>query len=131
MAYTGSPAVVKAKRAASRRRNLEHHLAKKRVWRTENRPKARKSSERSRFRSVYRSELERKEQWLRAQGGRCAICHTDTPGKKGWHFDADHTNDPPFLRGVLCGRCNMGLGLFLHSIPAIKSASTYLCDRGQ
>jgi hypothetical protein len=131
MPYSGSPAEQRSKRRLVYKKNGDRHRATDRAWYAANRLKALKSAERCRFRTVYGVDLELKAQWLRAQNGQCTICKTETPGKKGWHFDADHTFDPPFLRGILCGRCNMALGLFHHHIPALKSAAQYLCERGQ
>ena len=69
---------------------------------------------------------------LRAQGNTCAICGTGDPGMKGWHTDHDHTCCPGTtscglcFRGILCGRCNTGLGFFRDSIHSLRMAEQYL-----
>ena len=69
---------------------------------------------------------------LRAQGNACAICGTQDPGKRGWHIDHDHSCCPGktscglCVRGILCGRCNIGLGFFLDNINALRAAEAYL-----
>lgn len=48
---------------------------------------------------------------LESQGGRCANqkCRTDKPGGMGsFHVDHDHVTGT--IRGLLCGKCNTGLG---------------------
>lgn len=77
---------------------------------------------------LYGLSPERFAAILDAQGGRCAICRTDTPGGKGgWHTDHDHTTKE--VRGLLCDRCNRGLG-HLHDDPqVIRAAMAYLRDR--
>lgn len=45
------------------------------------------------------------------QGRCCAICGRDTPiGKTQWATDHDHVLG--VVRGILCYRCNTGLGYF-------------------
>lgn len=60
---------------------------------------------------------------LEAQGNVCAICKSPDPGHK-WHGDHDHTTGQ--FRGVLCQRCNMGLGLFGDDVDRIAAAVAYL-----
>ncbi len=55
------------------------------------------------------------------QAGRCAICD-ETP--KVFHADHDHLRRIP--RGLLCNRCNMGLGLFRDNPALLGRAAAYL-----
>jgi len=55
---------------------------------------------------------------LDAQGGVCKICGNDEPGGVGsWHIDHDHACCPDTpacgdcVRGILCQKCNIALGL--------------------
>lgn len=57
---------------------------------------------------------------IESQGGVCAICRDGKPE----HVDHDH--DTGFVRGVLCGPCNMGLGLFKDDTLRLTSAVDYL-----
>lgn len=71
---------------------------------------------------------------LRRQGGRCAICRTDTPDAAGrsWHIDHDHTccagpySCGKCVRGLLCGACNQGVGYFRDDAQLLKAAIAYL-----
>lgn len=54
------------------------------------------------------------------QGGRCAICRDAAPQ----HIDHDHETGE--IRGVLCSKCNMGLGLFDDDPARLHSAICYL-----
>ena len=64
--------------------------------------------------------------WLGAQEIQCGICKTQIPGKKGWCIDHDHTccekGCPKCVRGILCGLCNSGLGLFKDNIDNLQRA---------
>ena len=60
-----------------------------------------------------------------AQGGRCAICRTDTPGGgRRWAVDHDHQTGK--VRGLLCGACNTGLGLLRDSSENLTAARNYV-----
>lgn len=66
------------------------------------------------------------DRMLTEQGGRCAICHTDTPGGRGerWHIDHCHATDR--VRGLLCHNCNVGIGNFKDDPTLLESAAAYL-----
>jgi hypothetical protein len=65
---------------------------------------------------------------LEAQNYKCAICRSDTPGGSGdWHIDHDHATNK--VRGILCCRCNLGLGYFKDDLAFLKAAQVYLEDQ--
>lgn len=47
---------------------------------------------------------------LAAQGNRCAICRTDTPGGPHNQWAIDHSHTTKKIRGLLCSTCNLLLG---------------------
>ena len=57
------------------------------------------------------------------QLGGCAICHRELRPVME-HVDHDHKTGR--VRGLLCGRCNLGLGHFLDDPGLLLSAMTYL-----
>ncbi len=57
---------------------------------------------------------------LRAVDRVCAICGRDK------NLEIAHDHDTGAVRGVLCGRCNKGLGLFLDNAVMLRKAITYL-----
>lgn len=61
---------------------------------------------------------------LEEQNGVCAICGTDDPGKLD--FCADHDHETMQKRGVLCRKCNAGLGQFNDNPELIAKAIEYL-----
>jgi hypothetical protein len=65
------------------------------------------------------------------QRDRCAICSTRKPGGRGerWHIDHDHVTGQ--VRGLLCHRCNMGIGFFLDDAEIIKAAARYVTKHRQ
>lgn len=58
------------------------------------------------------------------EGGRCAICGTTDSGQRDFHVD--HCHDTGHVRGLLCGRCNIGLGYFRNDEEIMKRAVIYL-----
>lgn len=62
--------------------------------------------------------------WSRQQG-RCALCsEVLRVGGKAIHID--HCHETQRVRGILCARCNLGLGKFGDSIEQLQRAIDYL-----
>jgi hypothetical protein len=69
---------------------------------------------------------------LASQGGKCAICGTDNPGKGAHFFCLDHDHKccakgcPACIRSLLCRRCNAAIGLFNDDPALVGAAFNYL-----
>jgi len=59
------------------------------------------------------------------QGGQCAVCSTTEPGGRG-RFHVDHCHESGTVRGLLCTRCNTGLGQFGDDVETLQNAINYL-----
>ena len=59
--------------------------------------------------------------------GRCLICDVDTQGD----YCVDHCHETGLVRGILCRRCNFGLGWFDDDPARILAAHIYLTARGK
>jgi hypothetical protein len=57
---------------------------------------------------------------MKKHGGKCAICGSD---KK---LGIDHCHKTKKIRGILCGDCNRGLGLFKDNQEFLLKAVNYL-----
>lgn len=75
---------------------------------------------------------------LEDQNGRCRICQTGIRGRYttprgGIRLRAcvDHDHGSGLIRGLLCHKCNVGIGLFGESIRNLASAIVYLEDHGK
>lgn len=66
------------------------------------------------------------------RGGLCDICK-NPPNGKGHHaiLHVDHDHRTNTNRGLLCGRCNLGLGLFLDDEDRLAAAIVYLRGHAQ
>ena len=68
------------------------------------------------------------DRMLAEQGHRCAIC--GTPAAPGERLHVDHDHETSEVRGLLCGPCNRGLGLYKDSPALLANAINYL-ERNQ
>ena len=59
-----------------------------------------------------------------AHDGRCACCGSATPTSRGWVVDHDHASGK--VRGVLCVKCNTGIGLLGDTLETVLRAVDYL-----
>jgi hypothetical protein len=62
---------------------------------------------------------------LAKQGGGCAICGKP-PKPGGRRLNIDHAHATGEVRGLLCARCNRGLGWFADSPHLLFAAAAYL-----
>lgn len=69
----------------------------------------------------YGMSIDRYKSLLAQQSGVCAICQTAADA-----FVVDHDHDSGLVRGLLCHRCNTGLGNFRDSIDTLSRAVSYL-----
>lgn len=62
---------------------------------------------------------------LDSQDGKCKICSNNLDNFRHTHIDHCH-NDSGKIRGILCHKCNVGLGHFNDNINLLESAISYL-----
>ena len=77
--------------------------------------------------SKYKITEQRYFEILEKQIGLCAICKSDSPGRKGSkNFTVDHDHTTMEVRGLLCHPCNVMLGLAKDNIEVLEMAIKYL-----
>lgn len=73
----------------------------------------------------YGLSLEQYKQMLQAQNGVCKICKGLDNGP--WNrLAVDHCHTTGKVRGLLCAKCNKGLGQFCDNPQLLKQAAEYL-----
>ncbi len=63
---------------------------------------------------------------LAEQGGRCAICRSEPDSRRRHDLAVDHCHETQIVRGLLCHRCNVGLGHFNDQQTLLMAAAEYL-----
>jgi hypothetical protein len=59
------------------------------------------------------------------QGGKCLLCGAIHPGDRE-QFSVDHCHVTGNIRGLLCTKCNRGLGCFNDSPELLHKAAVYI-----
>lgn len=77
------------------------------------------------IRNQYGITLEDYNNMLEAQGYKCAICGNEDE-VEGRRLAIDHCHTTGKVRGLLCGKCNRGLGLFYDNFTLLQNAIEYL-----
>ena len=124
---------LQTKQQEWRAANREHVAAYERARRRLNVPDPAKTRAEM-LKCRYGITTEEFESILASQGHQCAICGTDTPGGRGtWHIDHDHQccaqrykTCGKCIRGLLCVRCNAGIGYLQDDVSILRSAIKYL-----
>jgi hypothetical protein len=76
---------------------------------------------------MYGISIEDYNRMLVAQGGKCAICESESTGAKGKMFFAvDHDHITGKIRGLLCVYCNQGIGNLKDDSDLLRRAASYL-----
>lgn len=75
----------------------------------------------------YGITLEQHKSMYIDQNGRCALCGEPVPYDM---VNTDHDHKTGKIRGILCRKCNMGLGLLGDNVEGLKTALRYLEDKG-
>jgi hypothetical protein len=103
-----------------RLKHPQEHLKRVASWRKQNPDKAFGFDLKK-----YGLTVERFHEMIIAQSGRCAICgEAFTYAQRGLNVDHDH--DTGRVRGLLCARCNIGLGAFKDRPEILEAALLYL-----
>lgn len=78
------------------------------------------------LKTTYGITLEHYKELLAKQNGKCAICKMPEADELYRRLAVDHCHDTLKVRGLLCHRCNRGIGMFKNSVDNLRSAIVYL-----
>jgi hypothetical protein len=92
--------------------------------------RVKKSRAKTKYKHKYGILPEDKAIQIEEQKGACAICQTDLSVLSPQTVHVDHCHSSGKLRGVLCGSCNTGLGMFKDSLALLEQAQNYLRSEG-
>ena len=111
--------------AMKRAREANPELARAKDRAKDARPARKRSSRKLHLQKRYGITLEQYATLLLEQGGACGICgrRDNLPNK---HFAVDHCHKTGRVRGLLCSRCNSGLGSLGDELERVQKAIAYL-----
>lgn len=79
------------------------------------------------YQQRYGITLKEYEEMEKKQEGRCAICE----GKQKKKLHVDHCHTTGKVRGLLCNRCNLGIGQLGDTSETLIKAYTYIKEAEQ
>lgn len=79
---------------------------------------------RANYKAAYGITIEEYDRLLTEQGDACAICREPCPS--GRRLAVDHDHETGAVRGLLCGPCNIAIGLMRDSLELLDAAMGYL-----
>lgn len=97
--------------------------AQKKYWTT---PKGKESRRNCKLKGTYGITIEEYDNIFKDQGEGCAICGISKPGGGKGRFRVDHDHITGKIRGLLCDKCNIGLGCFNDKTEILTKAIQYL-----
>ena len=104
-------------------KNKERIITYAKEYREENKEEIAIKKEEQRLKSKYGITSKEKNVLLQKQNNKCKICLVEfsniTP-------NVDHCHITNEVRGILCGPCNRGLGIFKDNIKLLTKAVKYL-----
>lgn len=74
--------------------------------------------------NMYRLTFEEYNKLLKEQNYKCKICNTSIENTS--EAQVDHCHDTGKIRGLLCRKCNVGLGCFQDNLDLFRKAMEYL-----
>jgi Recombination endonuclease VII len=112
-------------------KNKENILVKNKDYRDNRAPshvikKMRKNQWKVLLSKKYNITPEIYHQLEEQQDHRCAICKSDYIGKNKERWNIDHNHNTGEVRGLLCDKCNLGIGYLNDDVDILKSAIKYL-----
>lgn len=106
---------------ASKEKDGHQHICKACYKAKHNSPEQTKTA---RLKALYGITKEQYDEMLKSQFNLCAICELPFDVKTKPHVDHDHKTGR--VRGLLCVKCNTGLGMFEDSQQSLLKAVSYL-----
>ena len=92
-------------------------------WRKRNPDKLKVYNFRAKLKTNYNLSEEDYLNLLNGQNNLCAICNKEDK------LNIDHCHSTNKIRGLLCSRCNLGLGHFQDNVGLLSKAIKYLDDK--
>ena len=117
----------KARNAENWKKNKVKIDKKAREWQAVNKNRLATYTRKQTLKRKYGLTIEAYEQMLIAQNNKCAICEEGSDKT----FAVDHNHTTGKVRALLCGPCNVALGLLREDLKIVESVKKYLLEHNQ
>jgi len=98
-------------------------------WNRENKERRKVIIQKNNYKKRYGLSVEQKQALIDGQEGKCAICQKELTITHD--VCVDHCHSTNIIRGILCRKCNLGIGHLNDSIEILKSALKYLAKHNK
>ncbi len=122
----GHPANYKKSMRKWEKANPDKVNMRSKEWYAKHPDKAKLKAKRIRLRLDFGMTIEQYEMILAAQDGVCAICRKPETAQGVQYLGVDHCHRTGHVRGLLCNRCNLALGLLQDNPDLLREAALYL-----
>jgi len=122
--HRANPGPARERAIRWQRENRDRYRARLKRWREDDPAKKKRIDRESHLKRKYGITQADYDRMLEAQGFGCGICGDIRPGGKTFHVDHDHATGA--VRGLLCVKCNQGLGLLRENPALLAMAIEYL-----
>lgn len=95
-------------------------------WKKENPEKSLSYQRNCAYKKKYNIDSEFYKKMKAKQNHRCLICGEYHPDDNDYSLHVDHCHETGKIRGLLCAKCNQGIGCLKHSEVVLKNAIKYL-----
>lgn len=119
-----NPNKVKESQRKSNAKNKEKRIESSRQWKIKNKLRVSIRQKNYNLIRLYGLSLEKYELMFEHQSGLCLLC--GLPNKGSPKLVVDHCHKTGKVRGLLCTKCNTGIGFFDEDIPKLEKAISYL-----
>ncbi len=106
--------------------NKDKILNEAKRWRENNVNKISSSRRKCNYKRRYNTTIEEYDRMFEEQDGVCYICGEPSLAKR---LAVDHNHETGKVRGLLCARCNIWLGIFENNEELFKQFKIYLKER--
>lgn len=111
------------------------HANRSKKWNEQNPEERQEISLRSKLKKLYNLDWYQYEILMLIQGGTCGICgQVPDPDRDRLHIDHDHSCCPgetscgKCIRGLLCDKCNRGIGQLNDDPALLRNAIEFLTE---
>lgn len=110
----------------SEERNKTHRVAYKAAYYLAHKERILQNTWVNKIKRKYGLTPEQYEKILKDQNHECGICNRKETCSREFKFRVDHCHKTGKVRGLLCHKCNAGIGMLGDTLKAIEKAVLYL-----